>query len=35
MVANLELICDQSKWFWTNVSIEELEPIVQRTRFIK
>jgi hypothetical protein len=35
MVPNLELICDQSKWFWTKVSIEKLEPIVQRTSFVK
>jgi hypothetical protein len=35
MVPSLELICDQYKWFWTKVFIERLEPIVQRTSFLK
>ena len=33
--STLELICDQSKWLGTKFSIAKLEPIVQRTSFIK
>jgi hypothetical protein len=35
MVPNLELICDQSKWFWTMNYVAKLEPIVQKISFIK